>query len=329
LTVTPPKAALWTGADLAADPSWRVEIDATQRDDLCRATDAVLARKASFADVDRSSFALPSWTGLIARARHDVEDGRGFVLLRGLPVERYGPAELEILFWGLGAHLGIGVTQTAAADLIAHVTDKGPVEGLRRGFQTNREAKFHVDLADAVGLLCLRQAKSGGRSLLLSSATVHEILRREHPDAMAILARGFAWDRREEHGPGEDPVGPVVPVLGFHRGRFRAIYNRNFNETVFKRRGVAMPPEERDALDALDAVIAREDLQLPMDFQPGDVQLVSNETVLHARTEYEDDPTLRRHLLRLWWNFDRYVDDPPIRPLPYGRLGRSASHPAL
>lgn len=321
----PRAAALWTGVELTADPSWRVEIDADQCDDLCRATDAALASGVSFAGIGRESFALPSWAGLIARARHDVEDGRGFVLLRGLPVERYAPAELEVMFLGLGTHLGTCVTQTAAAELVCHVTDKGPVEGLRRGFQTNREARFHVDLADAVGLLCIRQAKSGGQSLLLSSASVYEALKRENPDALSILAHGFAWDRREEHELGEDPVGPVVPVLGFHRGRFRAIYNRNFNETVFKRRGTAMPTEARAALDALDAVIAREELHLPMDFRPGDVQLVSNETVLHARTEYHDDPAAPRHLLRLWWNFDRYADDLPLRPLPYGRLGRAAA----
>ena len=39
-----------------------------------------------------------------------------------------------------------------------------------------------------------------------------------------------------------------------------------------------------------------------MDLEPGDVQLLSNHTVLHARTDYEDysEPELKRHLLRLW-----------------------------
>jgi hypothetical protein len=39
-----------------------------------------------------------------------------------------------------------------------------------------------------------------------------------------------------------------------------------------------------------------------MDLEPGDVQLISNHTVIHARTDYEDYPEddRKRHLLRLW-----------------------------
>lgn len=326
---TPRAAALWTRASLENDPSWRFELGQAQIDDLYRAMDQVLARGIPVARIHCDDFPLPEWGPTIERLRADVEDGRGFVLLRGLPVERYSVPDLEKLFWGLGTHLGTGVTQTAKAELISHVTDLGPVQGLRRGFQTNKEAKFHVDLADGVGLLCIRQAKIGGRSLLMSSASIYDTLRRERPDVLAILERGFAWDRREEHGLGEDPVGPIVPIFGEYRGRFRCVYNRNFNETVFRRRGTQMGNAERGALDALDAVIAREELQLPMDFRPGDVQLVSNETVLHARTAYEDheDTGKRRHLLRLWWNFDRYTaeETPPLRPLPYGNLGLEAA----
>lgn len=326
---TPCAAALWTRASLENDPSWRFELGQTEIDDLHRAMDQVLARALPVARIGRDDFPLPAWGATIARLRADVEDGRGFVLLRGLPVERYGVPDLEKLFWGLGTHLGTGVTQTAKAELISHVTDLGPVQGLRRGFQTNKEAKFHVDLADGVGLLCIRQAKEGGQSLLMSSATIYDTLRRERPGVLSILERGFAWDRREEHGAGEDPVGPIVPIFGEYLGRFRCIYNRSFNETVFRRRGTQMSDAERAALDALDAVIAREELQLPMDFRPGDVQLVSNETVLHARTAYEDDVDTgkRRHLLRLWWNFDRYTaeETPPQRPLPYGNLGLEAA----
>ena len=39
-----------------------------------------------------------------------------------------------------------------------------------------------------------------------------------------------------------------------------------------------------------------------MELEPGDVQLLSNHTVIHARTDYEDyaDDDRKRHLLRLW-----------------------------
>jgi hypothetical protein len=39
-----------------------------------------------------------------------------------------------------------------------------------------------------------------------------------------------------------------------------------------------------------------------MDFQVGDIQLINNATILHARTAYEDhvEPERKRHLVRLW-----------------------------
>jgi len=50
-----------------------------------------------------------------------------------------------------------------------------------------------------------------------------------------------------------------------------------------------------------------------MDFQPGDVQLIANATVLHSREAYDDaeDPSERRHLLRLWLTAHAFssVDD--------------------
>src|SRR5262245_48783475 len=36
----------------------------------------------------------------------DLEDGRGFVILRGLPVERYDPYEMRLCYWLLGQMLG-------------------------------------------------------------------------------------------------------------------------------------------------------------------------------------------------------------------------------
>ncbi len=55
-------------------------------------------------------------------------------------------------------------------------------------------------------------------------------------------------------------------------------------------------------MDTYEAIAMEEGMYLDMDLQPGDIQLLSNHTNLHARTEYEDhdDPAKRRHLLRLW-----------------------------
>ena len=69
-----------------------------------------------------------------------------------------------------------------------------------------------------------------------------------------------------------------------------------------------------------------------MDLEPGDIQLLNNSVVLHARTDFVDyeEPERRRHLLRLWLNVEtgRSVDPdafPYRRGVPTG-LARSAAH---
>jgi alpha-ketoglutarate-dependent taurine dioxygenase len=55
---------------------------------------------------------------------------------------------------------------------------------------------------------------------------------------------------------------------------------------------------------------------LQMDFRPGDVQLLNNGRVLHAREAYEDDPdpARRRHLLRLWLAAHDFGSPPAMLP---------------
>jgi hypothetical protein len=65
--------------------------------------------------------------------------------------------------------------------------------------------------------------------------------------------------------------------------------------------------EDRAVLDLYNEISDSPDLYLDMDLEPGDVQLLSNHTVLHARTDFEDypEPELKRHLLRLWISLPR------------------------
>ena len=64
---------------------------------------------------------------------------------------------------------------------------------------------------------------------------------------------------------------------------------------------------ERGLLDLFDEVANDPALRLDMELEVGDVQLISNHTIVHARTRYEDglDATHKRHLLRLWLSLDR------------------------
>ena len=64
--------------------------------------------------------------------------------------------------------------------------------------------------------------------------------------------------------------------------------------------GYVVTPQDIEAMDYLDALMARPEFQLHMEMRKGDVQFVNNFTVMHARTEYRDGPTRKRHLVRYW-----------------------------
>lgn len=325
--------AVWTAQDFAADRSWLYELSNVQIDAL----DAAVRRIApgrSFATLTAQDFPLPSWRDLIADARARLRSGCGFALLRGIPVERYAPEEARLLYWGVGLHFGRAVTQNAAGDLICDITDKGPPAGaLQRTYATTKEARFHVDGADLVGLLCLRRARAGGASLLSSAGAVYNAVRSARPDLLPILLRGFAWDRRGENDPCEAPVGPAVPVFAFIGGRLHCRFNPGMMLAAPERLGTPLPPQAAAAIDCVMQTARSPALALAMDFQPGDIQLLSNYAVLHSRAAYEDeaDPARKRFLLRLWLDDDwfAYVDaaEPRMRRdlIRYGNLGLPAA----
>ena len=89
--------------------------------------------------------------------------------------------------------------------------------------------------------------------------------------------------------------------------RLRTFYHSDYFRSV--ERHAAAPrftAEERELLDLYEEIASSPEFYLDMNFAPGDVQLISNHTVLHARTEYEDwpEPGRRRHLLRLWLSLE-------------------------
>ena len=84
-----------------------------------------------------------------------------------------------------------------------------------------------------------------------------------------------------------------------------------------------LTPQLIAACNALDALAQDPAIHLDMDFQPGDMQFVSNHWIMHSRTAYEDfaEPEQRRHLFRLWLA----CSDGPALPEVYTRAWQGAT----
>src|SRR5437588_8512555 len=259
-------------------------------------------------------FPLPTLAPRLHDFLDEVLNGRGFVLIKALPVKRWTKREAAIAFLGIGAHLGSLRMQNAAGHLLGHVKDLGrsSLDPNARIYQTRERQTHHTDSCDVVGLLCLRTAKSGGLSSLVSSTTIFNEMRRRRPDLLSVLLDPIETDRRGEVPEGGKPYFSI-PVFNWHEGLLSVIYQRQYIESARRFPGVApLSPVQIEALDLFDELANDPKLSLTMELQPGDIQLVHNHTILHDRTAFEDfaEPDRKRHLLRLW------VAPPNARPLP-------------
>ncbi|HWP56208.1 MAG TPA: TauD/TfdA family dioxygenase [Pyrinomonadaceae bacterium] len=307
-------ASAWYGPELINRSDWIEQLSPLEIAEVEGAARELAESSTDLTSISVENFPLPT---LGPRLRHLLEhvlNGRGFVLIKALPVERWSAREAAIAFLGIGVHLGNLRMQNAAGHLLGHVKDLGrsSQDPNTRIYQTRERQTHHTDSCDVVGLLCLRAAKSGGLSNLVSSTTIFNEMRRRRPDLLKVLLEKIETDRRGEVPEGSDPYFSI-PVFNWHEGLLSAIYQRQYIESARRFPGVAaLSPEQIEALNLLDELANDPALNLMMELQPGDIQFVHNHTILHDRTAFEDfpEPGRKRHLLRLW------LAPPNARPLP-------------
>ena len=308
-------AAAWYGPEMAARDEWLMPLASADIHEIEQAVEPLVARGADIAAISAADFPLPSLGAkLKARVRNEVLGGRGFLLMRGLPVECWSLRAAATAFFGLGAHLGSARSQNAKGHVLGHVRDLGldAQDPNVRIYQTSARQTFHTDSCDIVALLCLKTARSGGLSALVSSTTIFNEMRRRRPDLLALLLQPIATDRRGEVAAGQKPYFEI-PVFNWHEGRLSAIYQRQYIESAQRFADAPrLTAAHREALDLFDVLADDPALNMTMEFKPGDVQFVHNHTILHDRTAFVDwpEPDRRRHLLRLW------LAASDARPLP-------------
>ncbi|MGH8663509.1 MAG: TauD/TfdA family dioxygenase [Burkholderiales bacterium] len=309
--------AAWAGPDIQNDCAWIHCFDDAQLAEI-EAALAHAKRHGARVPFGTERFPLPGLAPVMAGILDEIERGRGVKLLRGIPRASYSDADCELIYWGLGVHLGRPVSQNARGHLLGHVRDEGRTHAdpNARGYQTNQRMDFHTDMlpVDVLGLFCLRTARKGGASKLTSALTIHNVLREERPDLLEALYGIFHIDWRGEEPAGAPPLFSL-PMFSECSGKVTARINSVAYYESAARHGSRYAPTslQLEALEAVQAIANRRELMLTMDFQEGDIQLINNHTLLHAREAYEDhpEPGRERHLLRMWIA----VDDARRRPL--------------
>ena len=309
-TLEPPPIAVegpsvWTGAEMLAQPSWVVPWVPEQLAEMRAAALHFQALNLPLEQISPDNFPLTQLKPFLASLLAELLHGRGFVLLRGIPVQELGIELAAIIYMGLGVHLGTLRSSNGKGHLLGHVCDQG-VDITKTGgrfYQTNKKLDFHTDSADFVGLLCLQKAKAGGESFIASSMKLYNEIVRRRPDLVEALFMPYATDRRGEVPEGLHPWFDM-PIFTWYENHLSCVYIRQYIEAAQDNFPEAkrLTTEQLAVMDLIDEILAEPGFVLPMAFEPGDMQLLHNHQILHSRNDFENWPERerQRHLLRLW-----------------------------
>ncbi|PXW25755.1 TauD/TfdA family dioxygenase [Paraburkholderia caballeronis] len=321
----------WRTEDFQQDREWSYELTQSDRVDIKWALKNACTSGLTI-PFGAGQFPLGAFGEQLKRLRVELEEGSGVMFLRGLEIDDYGLEGTRTVYWGIGAHLGVGLAQNPRGDLLVNVRDEGGdpyLDPTQRGYHTAQRLPFHNDQGDVVGLLCFRSAKAGGLSCICSAAAIHDKMLDTRPDLVEALYGPFYADVRGEEPAGRKPYY-VEPRFAVFNGRFYAQHGPTYIRSAQRFPEVPrLTGQQLEAMDMIDTLAASEEFRVDMDFRPGDLQFLNNHLVLHSRTTFEDfaQPELKRHLLRLWLCTPYYKEIPPFFKDRYEDMDFWLRHP--
>lgn len=289
----------WRGEDIAQQTDWihQLSIATIKALDDCLVQ---LAQKQLTAPNFNQSDVLISDAEVLkelAEIAEELENGYGFIVLRGIDAAKYNEVQMSNMYYALGLYLGEPVTQNARGNLIGYVENIGDKkQKMTRVYETNSYLPYHSDMSDVVGLLSIRKAKQGGLSSLVSSASVYNTILEKYPEYLSYFYHPAWYDHLGEVDPS------LSPIFSYFEGKLACRYLRAYIELGHERRNIPLSQVQIDALNLFDQISHDATLKLDMMLEPGDMQFCNNYCVMHSRNAFEDydDLAERRKLLRLW-----------------------------
>lgn len=289
----------WRGQDISTKKDWIIELDSHLISVLDNALQSIKGLNKSAPNFNKSDISIEDNTflDLIKNISEALENGYGFIVLRGLDPILYSEEELIDMFYILGVYLGDSVYQNKDKQLLGYVEDVGDASKKdTRVYQTNAYLPYHSDLSDVVGLISIRKATTGGESSLVSFASVYNTILKEYPEYLAYYYHPAYY----HHLGGDQPS--LSPIFSYWKGKLACRYLRKYIELGHERMHIPMSRVQTDALDIFDEISHRPEYRLDMMLEPGDIQLCNNYVVMHSRASFEnpEDNNKKRKLVRLW-----------------------------
>jgi len=311
--------AAWHGSDLDGSEWWGKQLTEEHLAELDAATKNAMSSGIEFEDdvplgVSKDAFPLQKTAHLLAGLAEELENGKGAVMLAGMPVDRYSVKELGVMYMGMCSHVGHLVNQSSAGlrsksrgyglplgQIKAEMKGKTPLEGK----QANNYFRLHTDRCDVISLLSVRTASRGGLARIASASAIHDAMLDHAPELVPLLYQPI--ERIWEGGEGVIalPIWAVTP-----EGKFTTQISPSYIENAQYVNGVRkLTADEIEAIDLIEEIgldIGHEFLQMP-----GQLTFINNHLCYHGRTAWKfaetddvdnerDNEDNGRLLLRAW-----------------------------
>jgi hypothetical protein len=308
MTATTNDPAAWTRGSFAGEDAYLVHLTAADRQTIVAAIRALRERGRltdPIATLERQEFAFGALSAKLDAAYEDVRSGRGFTILRRLPLdEALTLDEFRAAVWGIGLHFGGRMlSQNASGERITEVIDATANDPTPRMYRSNVELRLHTDITDMLSLACWYKAESGGRSTIGSGLAIHDEIARRDPRALELLYRGYLYHLLGEEADGASPFTTFrVPVFANVNGQVSVHYQRTGIAAGHRAGGVPLTDADIAALDLFDEVARMPEFRLDFDLERGDMLVINNYTVMHARAGFRNfpEPDRMRRFIRLW-----------------------------
>jgi len=188
-------------------------------------------------------------------------------------------------------------------ELLNKFSSQKKLEKLRY-HQTNIGGSIHSDGPQLESppkylmLACLKQAKRGGYSIITYANKVYDFLKKKKPNYLKTLKKNFLMERRGFNYPNENIF--EKPIFEKKKSFFRFRYVREYIEAAYKIKKIKLKPNQIRALNFLDSLLKNKHFHKKCKLSKGDVVILNNNILGHARTKFSLSLKGQRRLLRAW-----------------------------
>ncbi|WP_424102568.1 TauD/TfdA family dioxygenase [Moorena producens] len=288
--------AAWKGNELLNSTYWNYRLTSTEIAEIEAAIDALKISNDQAIEFNQLSKTLGG-------VSEELENGKGAVLLKGIPVNRYSEEEIAQVYLLLCRQMGLPVRESNSdfnspirktTQFITYIRAEAP-DSSEKDKQSNDAFRFHCDRCDINSLLCIRQARTGGENRLASAITIYNEMRQSHPDIAQELFKEIPFFFEGENN------WTGYPLWCIHKGKFTTQYSSAYVKLSQLVPGAPrLTEKQKQGLELLEEIGLKVGMTLRV--EPGDWLITNNHVIYHARSSWPiESGEYDRLLLRVWY----------------------------